>query len=139
MAASIAALLDLTGKVLSYLNNVKEAGAERTKCATEAATLYALLTTLKYRIEANSGDPWFTAIRSLGTENGPLDQFKAAIELLASKLKPEGGIKKIGHALTWTFDKAEINGILSRIERLKSLVNLALANDLLCVLLDFYS
>lgn len=79
--------------------------------------------------EAQLTDPWFTGVRSLGGEGGPLDQFKEAMEELARKLKPEAGIKKFGKALTWTLDKNEISNILSKIERLKTLVSLALQKD----------
>ncbi|KAI9878016.1 MAG: hypothetical protein M1830_002174, partial [Pleopsidium flavum] len=107
------------------------ASRDRAKLATEACSVYSLLTTLRYRVEeARSGDPWFIAVRTLGVENGPLEQFKVALEQLASKLGHANGLRKIGKMLTWKFDKTEIDGILSRIERLKTLVGLALANDL---------
>ena len=78
-------------------------------------------------------DPWFIGVRSLGIEYEPLDQFKEAMELLASKLKPQSGLKKFGAKLLWTLDKKEINDVLSRIERMKTLVGLALQRDNLWV------
>jgi len=130
--ASIAAVLQLTGTVLGYLNNVKDASKDRAKIAIEASIVYSLFTALKYRLEeAETSDPWYQGIRSLGVDNGPLDQFKAALELLASKLNPGNRFRKLGRALMWTFTKTEVADILSKIERLKTLINLALANDLL--------
>ena len=58
-----------------------------------------------------------------------MEQFNEAIEELTRKLKPESGVKKFGKALLWTLDKNEINNILSKIERLKSRVGLALQED----------
>lgn len=130
--ASIAAVLQLTGTVLSYLNDVNNASKDRAKIAIEASIVYSLFTALKYRLEeADPTDPWYRGVRSLGVDDGPLDQFKTALELLASKLAPGNNFKKFGRTLMWTFTKQEVADILSKIERLKTLVNLALANDLL--------
>jgi hypothetical protein len=60
---------------------------------------------------------------------GPLEQFKGALEQLASRLEPSKGVKKVGRALTWPFQTEEIKEILSTIERQKSLFDLALQND----------
>ncbi|MCJ1402435.1 hypothetical protein MMC11_005655 [Xylographa trunciseda] len=130
LAASITALLQLTSTVVGYLNNVKEASKERAQVAVEASMVYSLLTSLKYRVEdADPDDAWYTAVRVLGQENGAIDQYQAALELLAANLDTRHGTK-IGRALMWKFDKVEIMGILSKIERLKSLISVALTNDL---------
>ncbi len=132
MTASISAILQLAGTVLNYLNDVKDASKDRARIATEASNVYSLLTTLRYRVEeARSGDPWFIAVRTLGVGNGPLDHFKVGLEQLAAKLGPANGLRKVGKMLTWKFDKTEIDGILFRIERMKTLIGLALTNDLL--------
>src|SRR5437016_4107168 len=120
LAASIVQLIDATTKAIKYLNHVKDAPKDRAILAQEATSLLALLTNLRYRVEeTKSTDPWFTAVRLLGVEGGPVEQFKGAIEELARKLKPGTGVKKFGKALLWTLDKNEINNILSKIERLK--------------------
>jgi hypothetical protein len=130
LAASIIQLIDATTKAIKYLNDVKDAPKDRARLAREATSLLALLTDLRYRVEeAKSMDPWFTGVRLLGVEGGPLEQFKEAIEELARKLKPKSGVMKFGKALLWTLDKNEINKILSKIERLKTLVGLALQKD----------
>jgi hypothetical protein len=130
LAASIAQLIDATTTAIKYLNDVKDAPKDRATLARESSSILALFTDLRYRVEeAQLTDPWFTSVRSLGGESGPLDQFKEAIEELARKLKPEAGIKKFGKALIWRLDKNEISNVLSKIERLKTLVSLALQND----------
>lgn len=63
-------------------------------------------------------------------ENGPLDQLQQALLRIVAKVEPADGIRKIGKHIRWKFEKTELDEILSRIERLKSLINLALANDL---------
>ncbi|KAI9792977.1 MAG: hypothetical protein M1816_001299 [Peltula sp. TS41687] len=130
LSAGIIALLQLTATVTSYLNNVKDASKDRAKCAIEASNVYSLLTNLRYRLEgATSEDPWFIAVRGLSIENGPLDQYKAALEQLMSKLAPADKLRRMGEALTWKFNKSEVEAILQRIERLKVLTQIALEMD----------
>jgi hypothetical protein len=130
LIASIVQLIDATAKAIKYLNYVKDAPKDRARLALEATSLLVLLTDLRYRVEeVGTTDPWFTAVRLLGVEKGPLEQFKEAMEMLIRKLKPETGMKKLGKVLLWTFDKKEVDDILSKIERLKSFVGLALQKD----------
>ncbi|KAF1953955.1 hypothetical protein CC80DRAFT_476890 [Byssothecium circinans] len=130
VTASIIAVLQLSAKVLGYLNDVNDASKDRAKCAVEASHAYSLLLNLRFRLEEGSADaPWYTAVRALGVENGPLDQFKQALEALQTKMTDGGRLKKAGEALVWKFKKEEIASILDRIERLKTLVQIALQMD----------
>ena len=75
--ASIIAVLQLSAKVLGYLNDVKDASKDRAKCAVEASNVHNLLVNLRFRLEEGSADAtWYTTIQALRVENGPLDQFK---------------------------------------------------------------
>ena len=54
-------------------------------------------------------------IKSLNnTPKGPIEQFGLALRRLAEKLAPvdDDGLKKVGKALAWPFQKKEIEGIL---------------------------
>jgi hypothetical protein len=129
-AASIIAVLQLTGNVITYLNDVKDAPKECQQCTIEVSNLQNLLINLRYRFEqGQKTDPWFTTIRALTVENGPFDQYKQALEQLLSKIEIQHVGQIIGRRLFWTFSKTEITSILKRIERLKSLVNIALEID----------
>ena len=88
-SASIIGILQLITNVITYLNDVKNAPKEATQLALESSNLYGLLTQLRYRLdEADSkNDPRYTSVRTLGIENGPLDQYKTALEAIQSKLK----------------------------------------------------
>jgi len=125
-AASIIAVLQLSGKVLGYLNDVKSASKDRSKCAIEVANLNSLLTALRFHLEESSSTPWYTAAKTLAVENGPLDQFKQALEELHTKMV---GKDKMSDTLAWKFKKEEIASILNRMERLKTLVEVALQMD----------
>ncbi|KAL5378431.1 hypothetical protein DPSP01_009188 [Paraphaeosphaeria sporulosa] len=130
VTASIIAVLQLSAKVLGYLNDVKDASKDRAKCEIEASNVHSLLTNLRFRLEVGSADePWYTAVRALGVENGPLDQFKQALEELQTTMTDRGRLQQAGKALVWKFKKEEITSILVRIERLKGLVGIALQMD----------
>jgi hypothetical protein len=131
IAASIIAILQLSNKVIGYLNDVKEASKEHARCAVEAANLHSLLTNLRYRLEdADADTPWFTAIRALAVDKGPFDQFKQTLELLSNRMA--GGADHLGkfrEALMWKFKKEEMDRMLLSMERLKTLVVIALQMD----------
>lgn len=128
--ASIIAILQLSNKVLGYLNDVNDASKDRAKCTIEASNLHSLLLNLRFRLEEGSANaPWYTAVRALAIENGPFDQFKQALELLQARMTEKDRLKKAGEALVWRFKKEEVADILGRIERLKTLVHIALEMD----------
>ncbi|KAF1955604.1 hypothetical protein CC80DRAFT_549295 [Byssothecium circinans] len=128
--ASIIAILQLSAKFLTYLNDVKDAPKDRARCAIEASNLHSLLLSLRFRLEeGGSSQPWYTAVRALAVENGLLDQFKQDLEMLQTKITDGGRLRKAGEALTWKFKKEEIASILARMERLKPLVEIALQMD----------
>ena len=126
--AAVVQLIDVTSKVVNYFNGVKNAPKDRAKLAREATGLLLLFTDLRCRVEevTSSTDSWFTGLHSLGAAGGPLMEFKIAMEDVADKPAPATSLKR---ALCWTLDKKEVDAILSKIERLKTLVGLALQKD----------
>ena len=132
MTASIVAILQLTTTLTGYINDVKHATAEQAKVAVEASSLYSLLTSLRFRVEAaRSDDPWFNQVRMLGVRGGPLDQFKDVLEKMVEQISFSRKRDQIKSALMWKFSKSEVENALKRMERLKSLINCALTGDLL--------
>lgn len=133
--ASIIAIIQLSSTVLEYLNDVKNASKDRVKCAVETANLYSLLVSLRFRLEGSSHEPWYNAVRALEVQNGPLDQFKQVLEQLQlqTRMTGRGRLKNIGNKLMWKFSKEEVNSMLARTERLKTLVQVALDMDHLLV------
>lgn len=133
-AASIIAVLQLAGEVTKYLNDVKNAPEECQQCTTEASNLQSLLINLLYHLnQGKTGDPWYTTVRGLNVENGPLDQYKQALEQLRSRVEIQDSVQKVKRRLLWKFSKEEVASILARMERLKGLVNIALELDHLYV------
>jgi hypothetical protein len=129
-AASVIAVLKLTGAVIGYLNDVKGAPKECQQCTIEASNIQNLLINLRYRLEqGQAGHPWFTAVRALNIENGPLDQYKQALQQLQSRVEIQEGVQMVKRRLLWKFRKEEVGIIVARMERLKSLVTVALEMD----------
>ena len=127
---AVTQLIDVTSKAVNYFNNVKDAPKDRAKLAREATNLLPLLTELRYRVEDTTAtDPWFSGLKSLGREGGPLIEFKTAMESIVDKLAPATSVVNLKRVLRWPFDKKEIDAMLSKIERLKTLIGLALQED----------
>ena len=131
ISASITALLQLTSTVIQYLYGVKGAPEDRGTILSEIVSVNTILFVIQNEAEqAKQGDQWSSTLHSLNVPHGPLDQFRSALERLASKLaSPATGLKKMGKAIIWPFQKEEIKEILASIERQKGLLNLARQND----------
>ena len=130
VSASIIALLQLTSEVVGYLSDVKGAPKEIHSIRLEIYSVLPMLDILQGQADqAQQSDPWSLTLQSLNEPDGPLQQFQTALKLLASKLAPVRGLKKVGKALAWPFEKDEIRSILNTIERQKLLFSLARQND----------
>ncbi|KAL9023012.1 MAG: hypothetical protein Q9196_007428, partial [Gyalolechia fulgens] len=119
---------------IKYLNRVKEASDDRLRLSTEISSLLPLLIDLRNQVEQNTnGEAWFDCVRSLGVENGPIDQLREALEQLTKKLKPKpkSGLKNLTRAFIWPFDKAYCDEILGTVERTKNRISLAVQRDTL--------
>lgn len=125
--AEVVQVIDVTSKVVYYLNNVKDAPIDQAMLMREAISLLALFADLRYRVEETiSTDPWFT---SLGGDEGPLMEFAKAMEAIVNGLTQATWVVNHGRVLRWTLNKKEIDAILSRIERMKTVVGLALQKN----------
>lgn len=134
VTASIIAILKLSSEVFGHLNDVKNAPRDLEQYTVEASNLFGLLVKLRYRLEEERSDnSWHNAVQNLGVKNGPLDQFKQVLEQLQTRITGRGRLKNIGDKLMWKFSKEEINSMLARMERLKTLVQVALEMDHLLV------
>jgi hypothetical protein len=130
VAASIIAVLQLTGQVITYLNDVKDAPRECRECMVEVSNSNTLLLELNLHLsEASSQEPWYAEVQTLAVKDGPLDQYKLALQHLLAKVEPTNKVRKLAKILTWNFIKEEVASILARMERLKTLVSIALEID----------
>ena len=67
-----ATILQLTSRVIEYLNDVKDAPKDR-----------ALFPS--YHLKIYSNEPWYAEVQKLCTKDGPLDQYKLALGQLQAK------------------------------------------------------
>ena len=133
ISASISTVLQLTGTVIQYLNLVKGAPEDRQRLLLELCNVSSILYILEDQAsQAQQGDAWSSTLLSLNGPNGPIKQFKTALERLEVKLRPVEGLRKVFKAIAWPFQKEEIIEILNVIERQKTLFNLARQNDHMC-------
>jgi hypothetical protein len=130
ITASIIAILQLTAALLEYINSVKDAPKDRAQCAIEASNLYNLLTILRYRMEEpENNKPWYNALKALSVQNGPLDQYRHSLEKIMTKLSQCPGAGKLGNSLLWSLRGGDVKNLLARIERLKTIISIALEMD----------
>jgi hypothetical protein len=131
VTASIIAIVQLTGVIIGCLNELKGTSKDRAQCAMEISNVSSLLVTLMYRLdEVSSNDSWYGEVQALAAANGPINQYRSALEQLKSKFTSSASSRtKIGGALSWKFIKEEVASILMRIERLKSVTQIALEMD----------
>ncbi|KFY32072.1 hypothetical protein V493_00539 [Pseudogymnoascus sp. VKM F-4281 (FW-2241)] len=132
LTLSIVAVVQLTGAIIGCLNDLKETSSDRAQCSIEISNVSNLLVRLIYRLdEGSSNDGWYVEMQALAAANGPIDQYRSALEQLKSKFTSGASskLKKIGIAVSWQFSKEEVANILTRIERLKSLIHVALEMD----------
>lgn len=130
ITASVLALLGLTREVITYVKQTKDAPSDRTRVLQEASSLTGQLIMLQGLVEDhNSRDPWLQATSQLAAPDGPLHQYKLALEKIVAKILPINGRCKAGKVLAWMFSKEEVTHLLSQIERVKSFIQIALEID----------
>ena len=87
ISASIAGLLVLTRSVIQYLSAVEEASDIRGRLLLEVSSASGLLYSLKDICEQDEPPSGYSvSLKSLCALQGPFQQFKKALELLASRL-----------------------------------------------------
>ena len=128
ISTNIVALVQATGTVIEYLHGVKSASEDRQNILSELSSISGMLFVLQDHAD-QQGDSWSLTLKSLNGSGGPLVQLRTSLEILVSKLAPVKGLKKVGKAFAWPFQKEEIKEILSTIERQKALLTLARQND----------
>ncbi|KAL9082809.1 MAG: hypothetical protein Q9165_008768 [Trypethelium subeluteriae] len=130
VTASIVAVVQLSSEIINYLSDIRDAPEECKRCLIEASHSQNLLLRLRYRLEeGQSGAAWFAEIQKLEDTDSPLSQYKQALEELRLRLQAQDGFRRVKRRLLWKFSKEEVRDILTRMERLKTIISIALEND----------
>ena len=131
VVASIVSVLQLTGDVVEYLNDARNASEDVQRLYDEISSTSFLLYVLRDRVE-KSQSLWLPTIAKLAEPRGPLDLFQQAVQALAHRLKRNQAgsrLARVKHDLIWPFRKAEMLKLLEVIARQKASFALALQND----------
>ena len=124
ITASIVALLQLTGSVISYLNAVKSAPDEIKRLNLELCTLRGLLSTLQDDLTGLDS----SSFDLLEGPNGLFVQMETLLECIMSKVDKDL-TKKVGRFLHWPLQKEEVKDLLACLERLKTSLSVILQTD----------
>ncbi|KAJ7591886.1 ankyrin repeat-containing domain protein, partial [Mycena floridula] len=130
--ASIIALAQGAQAIFEYIKDVRDGPSTRRELLTSLAPLSNLLSLLQVQFQSTTQNPpWTNAVILLGQQDGPFAQLSVIIEKIRNKLEvsPGSQTKKLLKTLTWSLDKADVTELLVRVERVKSLVMLAIQND----------
>lgn len=131
VVSSIIAIADLSYKLLHYFKAVHDSGKEIQEYNREAPHFAELLTSLAAHVAQSSGqngDSWFESVRTL--QRGPMQQYQTALEEFKEKVEPGTGLReKLTQRIAWKFVKDDVKEILERMQRLKSLIIIALQED----------
>jgi len=143
---AIASVIQISATVVTLIKSVKDATSDRQKLLAEIRATIALCQILQDHAELDA-EPWMKTFQVLYEgSNGPLNQLQAKLEVLQNKLAPgERGtsihqsksdnltatrrMKAWIQCAQWPFTKDEVRETLVDIDRLKSLLNIALSND----------
>ncbi|KAL6709052.1 hypothetical protein ACN47E_002179 [Coniothyrium glycines] len=127
--ASIVAILQVTFKIVDILQDAGNASSEQCHFAAEISNVSTSLTSLLKHIEHDSQEPWQMSVQQLGEKDGVIYQYRIALEQLKAKLTTSSMKQAISKTVLWKFVKKDADSILARIERLKSLTQIALELD----------
>ena len=78
--------------------------------------------------EQEIGETWLRTISVLNENDGIFDQIGEVLDDLTNRLQPKVGMRKAIQNILWPLDKAEVETLVTRLERLKDAVNLALTS-----------
>ncbi|KAL1797076.1 hypothetical protein ACET3X_005616 [Alternaria dauci] len=126
LAAALSELIGTALEIVNMANKIANAPKNRKSLTLEMVSLIAIMSNLKQRVDSarKETDPWFKAVSILDGDHGPLQQFKTALKYIAKKLEPQ-----FGRDLRWAFSEHEIKDALMQIERIKTLITMALQDD----------
>ncbi|KAK7426023.1 hypothetical protein QQZ08_007471 [Neonectria magnoliae] len=128
--ASIIAILELLSKVAKYVNSVTGVEKERKSLRLELRACQYIHQEIVDEADTSEEDKaWSETIKAIEAPGAPLGQLQIALGIIEAKLQPKDGIKKVLARLEWPFSEKEIKEIHVKIEREKSLLELALINN----------
>ncbi|CAG9978718.1 unnamed protein product [Clonostachys byssicola] len=126
--ASVIAVLQLTSKIVQYLNSASGATKERKALRDELRACERVLEQLKDRCDEEDCDTeWNNTIKVLEGPDGPLGRLSIMLRRMEDRLqRRDGPAERLIAAVKWPFIQKEVNEIFAAMDREKSLLTLAL-------------
>jgi hypothetical protein len=131
-AASLGTLVQLAAQIINYVRTVIDAPVQKRKLLAALIQARGLLSTLVELTNEVEDEDWSYTIQSLSASNGPLPMFRELLENIARKLGVTPLRSSIATALRqlrWPFDQTSLEEMILSLEKLKSHLLLAMAND----------
>jgi ankyrin repeat protein len=126
-AGSVISVLHLASEVFKYVNTAASASKERKRLRSEVLACRNILQQLQDDVDdSEEGKAWLKTIKVLEAPDGPLGRLRVALDVVKIKLMSKDGLR---NSLKWPFKEREVQKIIGAIEREKSLLELALANN----------
>lgn len=136
ITSGVISILQLAGTVMtqgySYISALKNAPKELKALLDELTSLYGILSVLKTRLEGAQAAPnshQFSALVLLNEPRGPLESCDGILKRVQKRLDKLMGGKNLGPYLVGPFKDKGIKQDIERLERLKSIFQLALHTD----------
>ncbi|SPO07532.1 uncharacterized protein DNG_10226 [Cephalotrichum gorgonifer] len=130
ITAGIIAVLQLSSEVVKYITSAKGAKKQRKTLREELRACESILQQLKDEADdSEEGRAWSTTIEALEAPGAPLGRLRVALSNVKERLQPQDGMGKSYASLKWPFNEEEIKEIFEMMQREKSLLELALANN----------
>jgi hypothetical protein len=126
---SIISAISLTSQLIDYFRTIKHFPKEHRQFHREITALQALLDDVRFLQDDEPSKTWLHGFKSAVVDSGILDNYQEAVQHLLKKTNSESGVKGGMQKLNWTFTKDDIQDTLEKIERLKSVIQLALQAD----------
>lgn len=112
-AASVIAVLQLSTSVIEYINAASGATKERRELRGEIRACIQILQELKDEAgDSEEGQRWQSTINALEEPGAPLGRLWAVLTIMAVKLQPKRGLKKIVGSLKWPFEEKELGKMI---------------------------
>ena len=106
VSASIIALLQLSGTIIKYLSDVRDAPTRFQQLRREISSLLPILIAIQEQADSTPQDNLSSSsLQSLKVPNGPFDLLHTALNQIESKLAPVEGWRKLGKKIKWPFQK----------------------------------
>lgn len=130
VAAGVIAILQLSSKVITYINGTRGAKDARKRLRDELRSCEYILLKLKdHANDLDDGDLWSETFGALEKPDAPLHRLKITLSLVIARLEPKKGFAKALSSLMWPFSEKEMKDLIAAIGREMGLLEFALNND----------